>query len=61
MQLQENLTFEVELERIIDVQTKHLKNKDITLIKVVWKGLSKEETTWEFEGNMKEHHPYLFH
>ena len=44
MQLQEILTFEMELERIISVQTKPLRNKDIiTLVKVVWKGYLKKK------------------
>ena len=61
MQLWENLTFKVELEKIIDVQTKQLRSRDVILVKVVWKGLSKEEARWETERGMKEQHPHLFY
>ena len=60
MQVQENLTYEVQPERIIDVQTRQLRNRRITMVKVVWKGLSEREATWEIEENMREHYPHLF-
>ena len=60
MSLQKNLTFVVEPDKIIDAQVKRLRNRTITLVKVVWKGLTEEEATWETEEFMKEHYPYLF-
>ena len=43
--MQENLTYEAKPERIIDVQTKQLRNKDINLVKVFWRGLFEAEET----------------
>ena len=60
VRLQDNLTFEIEPKWIIDVQTKHLRRKDVNLVKVSWKGLPKEEATWESEKNMKELYTNLF-
>ena len=60
MQLQKNLTFTIEPERIIDAQVKKLRNKAISMVKFVWRGLSEDEATWETERSMKEHYPDLF-
>ncbi|XP_028800610.1 uncharacterized protein LOC114755880 [Neltuma alba] len=50
----------VEPERIIDKNVKQLRNKQILLVKVVWKGLSPEEATWEMEAEIKENYPKHF-
>ena len=59
--LQDNLSFVVSPDRIIDVKVKQLRNKYIPLVKVVWKGLSPEEATWEMESEMRQKYPHLFH
>ena len=59
--LQDNLSFVVSPDRIIDVKAKQLRNKSIPLVKVVWKGLSPEEATWEMESEMRQKYPHLFH
>ncbi|XP_028799331.1 uncharacterized protein LOC114754688 [Neltuma alba] len=59
--LRDNLFFEVRPERIIDQKIKQLRNKQISLVKVVWKGLSPKEATWEMEIEMKEKYPELFY
>jgi len=58
--LQDNLSFVVFPERIIDEKTKQLRKKAIPMVKVVWKGLSPEEATWEMEADMKQKYPHLF-
>jgi hypothetical protein len=58
--LQDNLSFVVSPDKIIDVKIKQLRNKAIPLVKVVWKGLSLEEATWEMESEMKQKYPHLF-
>ena len=45
MQIRDNLTYETKLIQIIDRSVKHLRGKEIPLVKVVWKGLSHEEVT----------------
>ena len=59
--LQDNLSFVVSPDRITDVKVKQLRNKSIPLVKVVWKGLSPEEATWEMESKMRQKYPHLFH
>ncbi|XP_028756899.1 uncharacterized protein LOC114716129, partial [Neltuma alba] len=58
--LQDNLSFKVGPDRIIDRKVKQLRNKQIPLVKVVWEELSIEEATWEVEEDMKEKYPKLF-
>ena len=59
--LQDNLSFVVSPDKIIDVKVKQLRNKSIPLVKVVWKSLSPEEATWEMESKMRQKYPHLFH
>ena len=58
--LQDNLAFVVTPYRIVDMKIKQLRNKTIPLVKVVWKGLSPEDATWEMECEMKKKYPHLF-
>jgi len=39
---------------------RRLRSKDIISVKVLWKGLFGEETTWETEEVMREKYPHLF-
>jgi hypothetical protein len=45
---------------IVDRQVRKLRSKDITSMKVKWKGYSREEATWELEDKMREEYPHLF-
>ncbi|XP_028246736.1 uncharacterized protein LOC114424065 [Glycine soja] len=60
VQVKENLTYETLPLRIEDRQTKHLRGKEIPLVKVIWGGASGEDATWELESQMQEAHPSLF-
>ncbi|XP_028800351.1 uncharacterized protein LOC114755655 [Neltuma alba] len=60
IELQENLTFKAELECILDVKDKQLRNKTIRLLKVFWKGMSPGDATWETEEQMRRDFPNLF-
>ena len=57
IEIRENNTYEVEPERIIDRQEKRLRNRSIPFVKVVWKGLTPREATWEAEEDMLECYP----
>ena len=59
-ELDEDLTFEVQPVGIVDQGIKELRNKTISMVKVLWRNSSIEETTWETEAFMRKHHPYLF-
>ncbi|KAI9095314.1 hypothetical protein K1719_026348 [Acacia pycnantha] len=50
-------TFVVYPEQILDRQEKRLRNKTIPIVKVVWKGLSPNEATWETEKDIEEKYP----
>ena len=52
VQVKENLTYETLPLRIEDRQTKHLKGKEIPLVKVIWGGALGEDATWELESQM---------
>ena len=45
MQVRDDLTYEIKPIQIIDRSIKHLRGKEIPLVKVVWKALSLEEAT----------------
>ena len=48
------------LERILDRREILLQNRTIGQVKVQWKHLSPEESTWELEIYMHEAYPILF-
>lgn len=53
--------FHVErLVCILDRYERKLRGKLIPLVKVQWKNMGVEETTWEIERHMRELNPYLF-
>ena len=60
MQVRDDLTYETEPVQIIDRSIKHLRGKEIPLVKVVWNGLSHEEATWEMEDEIKKSYPELY-
>ncbi|XP_058775311.1 uncharacterized protein LOC131649570 [Vicia villosa] len=60
VKVQDNLTMETMLVRIKDCETKTLRGKEISLVKVVWSGAARESMTWEFESKMRESDPKLF-
>ncbi|XP_028799518.1 uncharacterized protein LOC114754843 [Neltuma alba] len=45
LELHDNLTYQVEPERILDVKDQQLRNKTIWLVKVFWKGMSPSDAT----------------
>ena len=55
-----DLSFEEQPLRIIDWQTKRLRNKDVHTVKVVWGYHSDKEATWEAEADMRARYPHLF-
>ena len=56
IELHEDLTY----EEILDRKTKTLRNKEIPLVKVLWRNQKMEEATWEREDEMRIAHPELF-
>ena len=58
--IQENLTYEEEPVQILDRREQVLRNKTISLVKVLWRSHTVEEATWELEAQMRRHYPQLF-
>lgn len=48
-----NLTFIEEPLKILDRKTRQLRNKEIHLVKVLWKNHSPDEATWEREDEIQ--------
>ena len=60
VQVRKNLTYETMPVRIDDRRVKQLRGKDIPLVKVIWRGASGEDATWELESQLREAYPALF-
>ncbi|XP_075524494.1 uncharacterized protein LOC142556882 [Primulina tabacum] len=54
-----NLSYEEMPVQIFDRKVKVLRNKDIGLVKVLWRNQVIEEATWEPEEEMKHRYPNL--
>jgi len=60
IELKSDLTFQPELEQIVDRDVKSLRSKVIPIMKVVWKGSLDSEATWELESEMLNQYPQMF-
>ena len=56
----EDLSYEDVLVEILDRQIKRLRNKSISIVKVLWRNHLVEDATWEVEVNMGSRYPNLF-
>ncbi|KAL4295400.1 hypothetical protein GQ457_12G029270 [Hibiscus cannabinus] len=60
VELNPDLSYEEKPVMILDSEVKRLRNKNVSLFKVLWRNHNVEEATWEPEEIMKEQYPYLF-
>ncbi|KAM6545696.1 hypothetical protein CsatB_026432 [Cannabis sativa] len=60
LELQHDLSYEEQSVHILDRKDKVLRNRTITLVKVLWKNTKVEEATWELESNMRTQYPEFF-
>ncbi|XP_071909779.1 uncharacterized protein [Coffea arabica] len=60
VEVDESLTYEERPVKILDREIKELRNKNIALVKVLWRNYDVEEATWEVEKDMKGQYPKLF-
>ena len=58
--LQEDLSYEERPSRILDRDTRRLRNKVIPLVKVTWGNHRDEEATWKQEDDVRRAYPELF-
>ncbi|XP_070025819.1 uncharacterized protein [Nicotiana sylvestris] len=59
VQLDVDLTYDVELVAILERQVQKLRSKDIASAKVQWRGQPIEEATWETGREMQIRYPHL--
>ena len=59
VQIREDLSFEANPIRIVDVQLKQLRRKTISMVKVLWDTRT-GDSTWELEEQMRRAYPHLF-
>ena len=60
IELEKDLSFEVQPVAIVDQEMKQLRNKVISMVKVLWRSDAIEEMTWEIEAFMRTNYSYLF-
>ncbi|KAM1006781.1 hypothetical protein COP2_003576 [Malus domestica] len=56
-----DLTYDEEPVTILDWKDKVLRNKTVSLVKVLWRNHLVEEATWKTEDRMREMYPRLFY
>ncbi|EOY03294.1 Uncharacterized protein TCM_018138 [Theobroma cacao] len=60
IELHDDLKFEVQPVSILDRKDRVLRNKSISMVKVLWKSARMEEMTWEVKHQMRNQYPHLF-
>ncbi|PKU62431.1 hypothetical protein MA16_Dca028849 [Dendrobium catenatum] len=60
IEIQENLQYKEEPEKILAYDVRKLRSKQIPMVKVQWKRRTAREATWEKESDMRQSYPYLF-
>ncbi|XP_070040875.1 uncharacterized protein [Nicotiana tomentosiformis] len=60
VQLEGNMTYDVEPVAILDQHVQRLRSKDIDSVKVQWRGHPVEKATWDTEREMWSRYPRLF-
>ena len=60
IELDEWLNYVEQPVEIVDRKEKILRNKRITLVKVIWKHRKGSDATWETEEEMRKLYPFLF-
>ena len=60
VEISENLGYVEEPVKIVDRRIKQLRQREIPMVKIVWKHHGIEEATWETEERMRRDYPQLF-
>ena len=61
VQVNQDYSYDEEPKAILAREVKQLRNKQVPLVKVLWKHYGMEETTWESEATMRTQYPHLFY
>ncbi|KAL0560509.1 hypothetical protein IC582_000914 [Cucumis melo] len=60
LEIDENMSYTEQPVEILAREVKTLRNKEIPLVKVLWRNHRIEEATWEREDDMRSRYPELF-
>ena len=60
IQVQEDLSYDEEPKTILTREVKQLRNKQVSLVKVLWQHHGREEATWVSEATMRAQYLQLF-
>ncbi|KAL4032914.1 hypothetical protein IC575_005997 [Cucumis melo] len=60
LEIDENLSYTERPVEVLAREVKTLRNKEIPLVKVLWRNHRVEEATWEREDDMRSFYPELF-
>ena len=61
IELRDDISYEEQPVQILGREEKELRNKTISIVKVLWRNHIVEEATWEREDQMRSQYPHLFH
>ncbi|XP_074338947.1 uncharacterized protein LOC141677080 [Apium graveolens] len=60
VEIQVDLSYEEQHVQKLDRQERILRNKSVSLVKVLWRDPKVKEATWELESEMRNRYPQLF-
>ncbi|PKA64319.1 hypothetical protein AXF42_Ash009540 [Apostasia shenzhenica] len=60
LELRSDLSYKEKPMRILAKDVRRLRNKEISMIKVLWNNQVEREATWEVEADMMNSYPELF-
>ncbi|XP_021733278.1 uncharacterized protein LOC110700088 [Chenopodium quinoa] len=60
IEMDENLTYEERPVKILDSKVRSTRNKEVSIVKVLWSNQKTEEAKWEVEADMRKRYPELF-
>jgi hypothetical protein len=60
IEIQPDLSYVETPVQILDRKEKVLRNKSVSLVRVLWRNPKVEESTWELESDMRGLYPHLF-
>ena len=59
LQIESKLTYEEQLVEILDCEVRKLGNKEVALVKVLWKSQRFKEASWEIERAMWDRYTHF--
>ena len=60
LRVDEDLCYEEVPVEILDRQVKRLRNKEVGIVKVLWRNHIVDGATWEAEADIRSRYPHLF-